>query len=463
MICLLIAAASGSPLTADDAVRQALAHNPALARSQSSVDAAEGRLLSARGVFDPYVGAWTNYTPLSKDVQLLGATPYLVNVNDVAAGISIGGLTASGGEYSLSGELGRTYGRYNILGGDVSLQQGFSGGSAHLSQPLLRGYKTSYNLRDVVAATDRVTLADLRVTRDRQALIAATTRAYWSWAYATDVVGIATDAQTAAEESLRVGRLREKAGTIAPIELTRLESSAVQSETDRLRATADALAARHALALAMGGDLPTDAAPADATATPALVGGADPVATALSGNPDLAIARALRDTADRVVGNADHARLPTLAATVDAGVRGVDVQGLDTRALPYTTLGATLDVPLGNRTARGELDAATADRHAAELTIAELEAQVRAEVEQALAELASATQRVDLADANVRLTKALLDAEEASVASGGAIQQDLLQARVAYARARTEAARARADRAVWATELARLEGTLAAP
>jgi outer membrane protein TolC len=81
-------------------------------------------------------------------------------------------------------------------------------------------------------------------------------------------------------------------------------------------------------------------------------------------------------------------------------------------------------------------------------------------VEDQVRTLESARQRMDLADANVRLAIETLEAEEALFEEGRGLQKDVLEARTQVTRARAEAAKARTDHRLAQTLLLKLQGQL---
>jgi outer membrane protein TolC len=163
-----------------------------------------------------------------------------------------------------------------------------------------------------------------------------------------------------------------------------------------------------------------------------------------------------------------HGRLPMLDAFATAGrTTGNQPTPLDAAtglfgeaAQPSLLVGATLTVPLGNRAAAGAAEAAAYDLSSAENAVVELEQRIAAEVAYQVALLEGAHERVEAADAGVRLASETLDATETLLAAGRAVTKDVLEARTALQRARVEAVRARTDWRIAYTELLRLQSSL---
>lgn len=485
VLTLLIAAPARAerPITYEEALRAALEANALVLGAQASVDQAEGSLMASRGAFDPVFFAigeasrasYTDFAP----------SPFRANERrwDIAAGFA--GDAPTGTSWAVQGDVGY-FSEYvdptEFPGVSVTDVNGYGSAiSAEITQHVLEGSRLAYNLQYVTIARQGVDRARLDLDRQRQQVLADTAGAYWTWVYTTRLAEIADEAVVVAEEALRVGRLRVQAGDLAPVEQTRLEAALVQAQADQIRARNEAVTAANALLLLMGEPPAGDLLPAtNAEDVPAVdIDPAKAVEVAVAQNLDLALARADVDIARTELKAARHATLPTLSATLQGSVsspgyetatgeppatasRAVSDLFNDERQ-PGVALIGELEVPLGNRAARGARDRATASVYAAELTLAETERQVRAAVDAQVRTLQSARRQVELADANLRLAEETLRAEEALSRAGRIIQKDVLEARDAVERARAEAVRARTDYRVAQVELMRLQGQLAAP
>lgn len=470
MLLLATSSFAETPVTVEEIERSAVAANPALQRSLAEVDAADGRLLATRGVFDPIFGVGPSWSRADRPIFLAGQPIQSKNLA-WGMGADLSGRTALGTTYGVSLGLDRQFNRYQTGASELTQDTYGTTLGASLRQPLLEGFGASYTTRLVRQSRVGVDRADLSARAQEQSTISQAAQAYWVWAYTVEALTIAGDAEMTAKEALRVGGLREEAGTIAPIELVRLQASEVSARTQRVDAEHAVVRARHAVELVTGTALASDARPASQLGAPAsVVDEGAAVAAALANNPELAVLRLLRDEAAASVGDARHTLRPQLDATAATGIEtnkdtlGSSLSGIvDGDGYPSLSLGADFSMPLGNRSARGQVDAATADLHVAELQVAETESLIRAQVAEAVLSVQSAAQKVELADANERLQKALLGAEEAKIEAGGSIEQDLLQVRTAYASARAEAFRTRTDLRVAEVELARLQGALIVP
>lgn len=470
-VALLVALPAGAerPLTYREALQAAVDANPALHRAELTRLAAEGSLVSSRGLFDPLYTGNARYSqdeqlgfPLSSDSTSWGTTH------------AFSGSLPTGTSYSLSGDLRRDQSTTTLDLGVPQIDERDAYTAtylASLTQELLRGVLLRYNLQNVTLAKQALSTQQQAVERTRQETLANAAAAYWSWVYRNELKRIADTSVEVADEALRVGQLKLEAGELAPVEGTRLEAAAVQARSNALDANNAAEDAANQLLLLMGGTPDQEILPAtDPGDVPELELDAGRAAeVALAQNLDLAVARANLESAELEYANARHGRLPSLSATGTLGTGARSENGTAINALagsgtadPFNSLSirADLTVPLANRAARGDArrTGAVVEQRRSELE--ELQRSVSAQVEQQVRTLRSAKQRVDLADANARLAEQTLAAEEALADAGRAIQKDVLEARTELDRARAEAAKARTDYRQGQVELLRLQGQL---
>ncbi len=465
----------GRPLTLDDALDSALAANPQLRRARLDRNAAEASLLGARGQFDPTAvidGNWRR----SQQKGFFQGFPFDSESRSWDVGTAIEGTTLTGTTYALNAGLDRNFSSFvtdfGTGGSNESIQDAYTSNlSVSLTQNLLEGLLTSYNLQNVTRARQGLTSAELGLERARQEALSQTATAYWNWVYQAQLRDIAEDRVTAAEEDLRIGSLRVEAGELAPVEETRLEAAAVQARSNAIDARNTAQKAADDLLLLMGEEPGQAVLPASkpGDVRPLELDPEAATEVALSQNLDLAIARSDLELADIEAKNARHARLPTLSATGSAGIgaqddsAGAAVTGLtDTDAFPFLAVGGSFRMPLGNRAARGESQRTATVRLQRQNSVTELENSVRAQVQQQVRVLESSRRRVELADLNLRLAEETLQAEEALAEVGQSIQREVLEARVEVDRTKAEAAKARTDYRLAEIELMRLQGQLTA-
>jgi len=478
------------PVTYNEAIGSAIAHNPTIAAQRFSVEAARGGLLSSRGMFDVSFTSDATWVR-GRDKSFFQGLPYDSRSTFWNLGAGLQGTTATGTSYNAELGMNRNNATYlTQFVQDVeteSLQDAYRAKlNFSVTQSLLEGHRLSYNLRNVTSAREGLAVAELTLEKTKQELMAQTAQAYWTWVYQVELEKTATDSVGVAKEALRIGELRRDRGDLAPVEVTRLEAALVQARSNHLDASLAARKAGDAVLLIMGDNPGQGVIPATKPGEVATVelDVAQQIDVALAQNLDLAIARANLLSSQRGHRDSKHALLPSLSATLASGVgaqssllvdntdgsvlseasAGDALGGLFSEdSFPDVTASATLSVPLGNRAARGDVNRTAADVSSKQVSLAELERRVRADVSAQVAQLDTAQQRVALADANVRLARETLAAEEALAEIGRAIQKDVLEARAEVDRTRAEAVKARTDYRQALTELQKLLGALQAP
>ena len=477
-------ARADGPLTYSEALGVVATQNGLAVRADYAHESALASVRSARGLFDPALVLTGATSFVESDEISAEGFPLSSEARTWVASTGLTGTTPTGTTYSLYAGMDflRSFseGRsplYDDEGDQIGTAPFESQVAAYgsdlsvtLSQHLLRGVWMSYNLQSVRLARHAATTAELLAEQTRQAALAVAAIQYWTWVSLERVLAIDKEAVETAAEALRVANLQVESRRLAPVERTRVESAWVTARAAVPASAALATQARDALLVTMG------RAPGEAIA-PATEPGEPPVLTldrdeviarALENSVELAAAREAVETQAFTLRTQKHGRLPVLDAFVTAGrttgnqptIGDAASSLFGEVAQPEVIAGATLVVPLGNRTADGAADAAAYDLSAAESVVIELEQRIAAAVAFQVALLEGAHQQVEAADASVRLASETLDATTTLEAAGRAVTKDVLEARTALQRARVEAVRARTGWRVAHTELLRLQSNL---
>ena len=460
-----------APLSYTDAVSRALEANPSLLAAREAVRSAEGSLLWARGAFDPVLGlSAADSSTTSEGVSQFG--PVYAQFGGVSWGASLSQFLPTGTALGLDVSLSRERFRYELLeSGTVWEPEDpqYQGSLAvSLSQSLLEGLKTSWNLQQVQEGRRAVTAAEAEARAALLQAVADTATAYWNLRYRQDLQEIAVEALAVAEEEARVVAAMVEAGRLAPVETSRVQAAVVQARSSLLEARGARHSAADALSVLLGEAPGTDWIAMSVPEAPAAVDVDEGrvVEAALAGNPGLEVARLAEEGARADLADARHGRLPDLDVTASAGLTGFEdsyggVMGeIASGTLPFWSVGAGLTVPLGNRADRGTLAAAGATlggariaRESAERTLAEaVRTQVRA--------IEAGRESVEYAAANLEYCQTTLAAEKARQQEGRAIQKDVLEAERAVREAQAALARARTEYVLALTELGRLQGRI---
>jgi outer membrane protein TolC len=478
----LVSTAAAMELSYDEALKRALEKNPALVVAQYDLESAEGQLVGSNGLFDPVLFGNIEYhrqltEEFDEDVQ----QTYVLTDRPLTFDLGVEQYFPTGTTASVSWGAGHYHLIYDYRGEPkLSSTYDFYGSSftGRIRQSLLRGNWISYNLSSIQQAREYRDAREASLAEQRQQTLADTATAYWNVYYQTKVAEIAQGAVQVAVEEQRVVRARVEAGDLAPVERSRVDALVVQAEASLLSAQNAAQSAGDELLLvigeAPGQDLTLTTEPADPPAIELDEQGV--VAEALASSPTVQVGRINEHAAHLALREASYGRLPQLDAEAQYTIGGTDItvgEDPEDKAtlgdatanalasdLPYWSIGATLTVPLGNRTARGAfLDTralaarATTEREALERGVDQA---VRAQVRT----LESARKSVSLAEANLAFAEETLAAERALQNAGRAIQRDVLEAIRDVDDARVALAKARADAALALVELNRLRGSL---
>ena len=465
--------AESRALTYEEALRTALQSNPALRRAELDRDAAKAGLLGARGQFDPSFGVDGTWRS-SRSKGFFQGFPFDSESRSWRMGPSLRGAVGTGTSYSLDVGMDRNFSSFvTNFGAGLSNEQVqdtyTTNMSVSVTQQLLKGLRTSYNVQNITRARIGLSTAELSLEKARQDALSQTASAYWAWVYQVRLQEIAEDSAAIAEEALRIGLLQVEAGGLAPVEGTRLEAALVQAQASALDAENAAKKAADDLVLLLGGTPGGEWMPATEAGEVSVLELDVDKATevALQQNLELAIARSNLESAEIDATNARHGRLPSLSATGSTGLgsqdttAGASLSGLtDEDAFPFVSVSGTLSVPIGNRAARGESNRLAVSEEQQRNAVLELESRVISQVRQQVRVLESSRRRVELADANRGLAEETLSAEEALAQAGRSIQKNVLEARKEVDRTRAEAARSRTDYRLAQVELLRLQGQL---
>jgi len=447
---LTLLTAQAAPIDYDTALSQALERNAGYLGADIGVQRAEGWLQSSRGIFDPWLSL-SGFQNKSIEQGRYQGIPYTADSTTLGWHSAIAQTLSTGTSWSLDFDNSRSDSEteFEISGTAVTDQAEAAFNSrltASLSQQLLQGHRMAYNLQNVHAAEQALSMAEATRSGARQDTLANTAMAYWDLYAARRAEQTAVQAVTVAQEEQRIVDAQVEAGNMAPIEKTRMAAVIAQAELSLMEAQMAAGAASDALALLLGHPL---ADPLEPTTEP---GGVPMgltlevervIEAALMGNPGLTVQRVALEGAQLDLANARHARLPTLSITGSYGLSGYELGAGYAGAFSEMTsgdfrnryLGADFSAPLGGRAERGAVKSTSGAVLQAELDLAVAERAIASQVTSLVRTIEDANKRLELAALNLRLTEETLTAEKARQSVGRAIQKDVLEAQ----RARDEA------------------------
>ncbi len=423
----------------------------------------------AEGAFDPYaqldLSASRTKTPVVSTFQAGESKVQRAN-------LSFGQFVPTGGSYT----LGWTNTRTDAPTGFTTFNPSYSSGlTATAVQPLLRNFGFTVNRRFVVLARlSRDTFA-WDFVRSLQSTVQNVENAYWDLVYAIENLAAKHEALDRAKDLNRITRIKIDVGALAPIDIVQTEVTIAQREQDIILAEGLIGDAEDRLKRIMNvtalADWSKPLAPTDRpTAAPFAVDLEAGIRRALETRPEVKQAVVDIESKKVTVAYARNQLLPRLDLSGSLGFNGLgtgpssvcsdptlapseciagggtlvplhtsyvdalyEIRGFD---FPAWTVGLTLNVPIGNRTARANSAIARTDLDLSRTNLALLKENLVVEVRAAARSIDTAFRSVAAATKSRELAERNLDAEKKKYENGmttsfqvAQIQNDLTTAR----------------------------------
>jgi outer membrane protein len=358
-----------------------------------------------------------------------------------------------------------------------------------ITQPLLQGFGMSLNNRYIRIAKNNIRVTDLAFQQQVITTVNTVVQAYWTLVTYISSVDVANQSLAQSTKLYEDNKKQVDIGTLAPIAIIQAEaqmatdqSTLVNAQTNVLQqeTAVKNLLSRNGVASTVIADvhiIPTDqiTIPDVEQIRPVQ----DLVAQALDQRPDLAQARVQVENAKINLGGARNAMLPTINLVGDVRNNGLSgsantvplptgfrapaapdpffiggygdvLSQLFGRNFPTYSVGATLSIPLRNRSAQADMATAQLNYRMTELQLQKAINQIRVDVQTALTALLQARTQYVAAAKAVDLQAQTLDAEQKKLALGAStpynvilIQRDLATAQLTQVQARQTYAFAR--------------------
>ncbi len=356
-----------------------------------------------------------------------------------------------------------------------------------VTQPLLQGFGFSVNSRNIRIAKNNLKVTDYAFQQQVITTVSTVIQSYWNLVTYISSVDVAKQSLAQSTKLWEDNKTQVEIGTLAPISIVQAEAqmatdeqSVVNAQTNVLQQETQIknLLSRNGVASPVLTDahiIPTDhiEIPAVEQATPIQ----DLVARALDNRPDLAQGRVQVENAKidligtrqamlpqlNLVGDLRNSAIsgaqntvvlpggvPTPADPFIVGGYGDVLAQLAQRNFPTYTIGATLNIPLRNRSARADMATAQRQYRQTALGLQKAINQIRVDVQTALTALQQARAQYAAAAKGVDLELQTLDAEQKKLALGAStpynvilIQRDLATAQLSLVTARAAYAQAR--------------------
>jgi outer membrane protein len=355
------------------------------------------------------------------------------------------------------------------------------------TQPLLQGFGFAVNNRNIRIAKNNLKVTEYAFQQQVITTVNTVIQAYWGLVSFISSVDVAKQSLAQSTKLYEDNKTQVEIGTLAPISVVQAEAQMATDEQSVVNAQTNVLQqetviknllSRNGVASAVIADvhiIPTDHI--EIPAVEPVVPIQDLVAQALDNRPDLAQSRIQVENAKIDLVGTRQAMLPQLNLVGDvrnSGIAGSPnslpvSSGLVTPADPFVvggygdvlaqlfqrnfptySIGATLSIPLRNRSAQADMATAQLQYRQTELGLQKAINQIRMDVQTALTALQQARAQYAAAAKGVDLEVQTLDAEEKKLALGAStpynvilIQRDLATAQLAVVTARAVYAQSR--------------------
>ncbi len=423
----------GEALTLGKAIELALTRNLDLEVERLNPKIAEQGMDKGRGAFDPVLSASykDNDARAATTSSLSGAPIVQQRTTTYAAGAKEKLMTGTTLDLSLSYVRQLTNSIFSTVNPSHT-----SGATLSVKQPLLKGLGIDVNRADITTATLSREAARHAFEAKVTETVAAVEAAYWDLVAALDDILVKQDALKAAQALETTNQAKAEAGTLPRTDVLAASSAAASREADLIDAERKAADAQDRLRqLVDPGSSPRPYLPMEKPSTPELVPDVDAgTRRALEHRPELAQARAVRESAlvSRMV--AQDALQPDLSLSGSWGQQGVDADREDSfsrlndgRARTWE-LGLAVEMPLGFRSAKSDLRKSEAQVDQETARLKSLEQKVVTEVRAAARAVESGKRRVEASDRAVTLASEQLRAERLRYEQGISTTQTVLEA-----------------------------------
>jgi outer membrane protein TolC len=341
------------------------------------------------------------------------------------------------------------------------------------TQPLLRDFGIAVNTAFIRQAEQGELIAEQQVVQAILDTLFAVQQRYWELVFRVQDLEVKRESQQLAEQFLAENTQRVELGLLPPVELIQAEARIKTRQADTIRAAAAVRTAEDQLkvvlnVLSIVGTWQVRIRPTDHPpfAPPVAMSLEEQVALALKKRPDFV--RSQLEVATREIARdfARNQRLPRLDIvsrfSVQAFGEGFDEStGRLQNAEGYAwTVGLRFEQPLGNRFAVSELRRRKLELQQTLLDQQQLLLTIVQEIAQALRDIETFQEEVEVTRAGTALARAQLEAEEEKFRLGLTTSFNVLELQEDLSIARTDETRALSDYNVALARLDQLTGRL---
>jgi outer membrane protein len=419
---------ASAPLTLTAAIEAALAHNPGLEAASSGVEAALQQIPQARSGLLPQVYFSETFNRTDNPMWAFGTklNQEVITQNDFDPN------------------------RLNHPAAISNFATAVSLDWPLFEMPALLGLHQAKTQTEVER---------LALIRTRQKLIAQTAEAFSGLLLAQEELAVVDQSIETARANLRMVRSRYDSGFVVKSDLLRAQLRIAELQQDRFQAQSQVAEAKAGLNAVMGVAIDTPVQPVGAmNPAPQVIGDMHHwIQTALEQRPDLKQVRQQEVLARQAVEKARSAHLPSLHLVGNYEINSEDF----THSADNYAVGAVMRVNLfSGQRIMSRTRQRVAEQHQRQAMKREMELGVQVQTRQALLEVRSAWQRIDVAKAAIALADEGLRIVRNRYKNGLLTIVSLLDAEVALQRVRTSHFKALHDYTVARARLALASGTI---
>ena len=465
-------------LSLDDAIERALDRNLDIAVQRINPLVQDLGIASANAAFLPLfqsgfgLNRATTPTRTQLDGGRLGGSSAVITDRgnyDVGIGQQ---LKWGGGQYDLGWDSNRLESTSRFSSFNPSYGANMSLG---YTQPLLRGFKTDNQRRQLVVSQINRDISDIDLEETIANTLADVRVAYWDLAYAVAAVGVQEQALELAEQLVRDNQSRVEIGTLAPIDVVQAQSEAASrrqllAQAEQTLRTSELTLKRLLVAGTTDEVWNAELVPSDQPfISPTPIDIESAVRSALDRRTDVSRIRRQRDINDVTVDTLRNNTLPSLdlvsqlqltgqggTQLVNAGLGGptvVEIPGgyrdainsiVDTD-FPIWSVALQMSYPLGHNADKADYARARLQLQQTEVQIRQVELQIATEVTNAALQIDAIQERIDASIAARELAEEQLRAEESKFDVGQSTNYFVVQAQRDLSTARDTELRAILD------------------
>lgn len=439
-------------MTLDDAISLALERNLDLLVERYRHRRSLLGIQEALGIFDLDLDLSSTFSEASRPTSSILEDPEgeSVTTDNVSADVGLFQLLSFGGLVGLTMDNSR----FTSTDRNTQPNPSYNVNLAlSYNQPLLRGFGTTLTKQRIIVAKNESAASreDLRIQVEQ--VVQRVSNTYWDLVEARDQLRVAEESLKLALELHEMNQLREDAGVLAPLEVTRSEAdvaarqeeiisrqAAVEDRTDELRGLFD---------LERGALWDVEVVPVtDPEIDPVPIDLEEAVDAALAGRPEIVGLRLANENLALSASAAKNAVKPQLDLRASWGVNareGRETEVVDGEPVLFDndyfdTLDALLDrdfegwslslvfsYPLQNRSARAVRAQAELALDEGEVALSQLEQRILIEVRAAVRAVETAARQIESARRSRDLAQKTLEVEELSYRSGQSSGFEILQ------------------------------------